>query len=229
MITLHQYPPAFGLPSLSPFCIKVEVFLKVAGLPYLVKHERNPARGPKGKMPFIVDGERTVADSSFIIEHLVEKYGLEALTVKDPAALAFQALIEESLYFILLYSRWIDADGYKVVRAAFAPLFPPLVGKPFLAHIRRNLTRQARAQGLGRHSQDEVYAQGVKQITALALQLADGRFFFEERFTTFDATAFAFLLTILNQPIASPLQECVIGHKNLCDYVIRLEELCSRS
>ena len=229
MITLHQYPPAFGLSSLSPFCIKVEVFLKMARLPYQVKQERNPARGPKGKMPFIVDENETVADSSFILEHLMQKYGLEHFAVSDPAALAFQTLIEEGLYFILLYSRWVDEDGYKVVQDSFVPLFPPLLGKPFLAHIRKNLTRQARAQGLGRHTKTQVYELGQKQIDALAQFLGERRFFFEERFTSFDASAFAFLLTILNQPIASPLQQRVLQHKNLCDYVIRLEELCSLS
>lgn len=209
--------------------MKVEVFLKMAGIPYRVKQERNPARGPKGKMPFIVDEKETIADSSFILEHLIQKYNLEHLSVSDPAALAFKALIEESLYFILLYSRWVDEDGYKVVRDSFVPLFPPLLGKPFLAHIRKNLIRQAHAQGLGRHTKAQVYELGQKHIDALALYLGEKSFFFEERFTSFDATAFAFLLTILNQPIASPLQQRVLQHKNLCDYVIRLEELCSLS
>ena len=229
MITLHQYPPAFGLPSLSPFCIKVEIFLKMTGLPYQVKQERNPARGPKGKMPFIVEDNETVADSSFIIDHLIRKHDLENLVVRDPTALAFQTLIEESLYFVLLYSRWVDEDGYKVVQESFVPLFPPLMGKPFLAHIRKNLRRQASAQGLGRHTKAQVYEIGQKHIDALAQYLGEKRFFFEERFTAFDATAFAFLLTILNQPIASPLQERVLHHKNLCHYVLRMEDLCSLS
>lgn len=227
MITLHQYPPAFNLSSLSPFCIKVEAFLKMAGLPYEVKEERNPARGPKGKMPFITDGAKTIADSSFILDHLMEKYDLSHLRVSAPEALAFKAMIEESLYFSLLYSRWIDPAGHKVIQDEFTPLFPMFIGKPFLKYIRRNLKHQALAQGLGRHSQEEVYRIGRQQIAALATYLGEKKFFFEERFTSFDATSFAFLLTILNQPIASPLQVEVLSHKNLCDYVLRLEELCS--
>lgn len=226
MITLHQYPQAFNLSSLSPFCIKVEFYLKVAKIPYQVQFERNPARGPKSKMPFIVDRGLTIADSSFILEHLMR----EELQITDPVAeaqaLAFKTMIEEGLYFILLYSRWIDSTGYKIIQNEFIPLFPPLIGRPFLSLIRRNLIRQARAQGLGRHSSDEVYALGKKQIAALATFLGDNKFFFQNKLTYFDATSFAFLNTILSQPIESPLKISLRSHSNLCAYVKRMEELC---
>lgn len=34
VITLYQPPPAWGLPSLSPFCTKVETYLRMVDLPY---------------------------------------------------------------------------------------------------------------------------------------------------------------------------------------------------
>jgi hypothetical protein len=33
LITLHQFAPAFGLPNASPFCMKLETYLRMAGLP----------------------------------------------------------------------------------------------------------------------------------------------------------------------------------------------------
>ena len=33
MIVLHQFGAAFGVPNPSPFCIKLECFLKMSGLP----------------------------------------------------------------------------------------------------------------------------------------------------------------------------------------------------
>ena len=33
MIKLFQFPPAFGLPNASPFCMKLETWLRMAGLP----------------------------------------------------------------------------------------------------------------------------------------------------------------------------------------------------
>lgn len=227
MITLHQYPPAFNLPSLSPFCIKVEFFLKVAKLPYQVKVERNPARGPKGKMPFIVKDSMTLADSSFIIDHLIKTHSLDHLEVKIERSqmIAFKALIEESLYFILLYSRWVDEKGFNKVLEEFIPLFPPFIGKPFLSYIKRNLTAQSIAQGLGRHSLEEVYEIGRRQIEALAEFLGDKEYFFENKITSFDATSYAFLSTIIKQPINSPLKFAVLERTNLCAYVTRLDAI----
>ncbi len=34
MITLYKFGSFFGLPNASPFCIKGEVLLKIAGLEY---------------------------------------------------------------------------------------------------------------------------------------------------------------------------------------------------
>ena len=225
MITLHQYPAAFGLSSLSPFCIKVEFFLRLAKLPYQLQDERNPARGPKGKMPFIKDHQQSITDSSFIIDYLIDKYSLQhlAVTQKKSEMIAFKSMIEDSLYFILLYSRWIDPQGYEAVVKEFTPLFPPFIGKPFLNYLRRSLTKQAHAQGLARHNRNEVYQMGTEQINALASLLGEEKYFFEGRMTAFDATAYAFLSTILKQPISSPLQKTVIGHQNLCEYVRRLD------
>ena len=51
MITLHQFPPAWGLPNASPFCMKVETYLRMCNLPYTTVNVLNPAKGPKGKLP----------------------------------------------------------------------------------------------------------------------------------------------------------------------------------
>ncbi|WPU63557.1 glutathione S-transferase family protein [Peredibacter starrii] len=227
MIVLHQYPPSFKLPSLSPFCIKVEFFLKLAKLPYKVHVERNPSRGPKGKMPFIEDG-KIIADSSYILDHLVKNYHLFHLEIQCPLqkaqSLAFKTMIEESLYFVLLYSRWIDPEGYIVIENEFVPLLPPLIGRPFLTYLKKNLTKQAYEQGMGRHTKDEVYEIGAKHLMALSLLLGEKEHFFEDKISVFDATAYSFLATILKQPIESPLKHELMRRSNLCHYVQRLDK-----
>ena len=54
MIELLQFHPAFGLMNASPFCMKVEVFLRLAGLPYRCA-DALPKRMPKGKLPTLRD------------------------------------------------------------------------------------------------------------------------------------------------------------------------------
>lgn len=225
MIILHQYPKAFGLSSLSPFCMKVEMFLQRAQLPYSLKVEVNPRRGPNGKMPFIEDGYKIIPDSSFIIDYLINEYNLQRLQIEDPKtrsyAEAVKSMVEEGLYFILLYSRWVDDDGYRVIEQNFKSLFPFYSGKICLRLIRRSLKHQAYAQGIGRLSKDEVYKIGVNQMKALGNILGSQEYFFEDRFTLYDCTIYSFLETIYQQRIESPVYYALMAEENLCRYLER--------
>jgi hypothetical protein len=69
MITLFGFGPAFGLPDPSPFVMKTEVRLKMAGLPY--RFERSgPQAAPKGKIPFMEENGLRIGDSTFIRAHI---------------------------------------------------------------------------------------------------------------------------------------------------------------
>lgn len=223
MITLHQYPGVWGLSSLSPFCIKVEVFLKLAKLPYEVKVELNPNKGPKGKMPFIRVENKTISDSTFIVNHLIERFELHHLKASDPASLSMKHMVEESLYFILLHSRWIEGDSFKHLQKDFIPLFPKYLGRPALQLIRYNLLKQSRAQGIGRHSQAEINQMASDMIHALSEHLGSQYYFSGEDPTALDATVYSFLVTILKQPFRTFLKEEVSEYTNLIEYVKRMD------
>ena len=76
MITLYSFGPAFGLPDPSPFVMKAEVLLKMAGLSY--RADTKGLRGaPKGKLPYIEDDGERIADSTFIRWHIEKKYGFD--------------------------------------------------------------------------------------------------------------------------------------------------------
>lgn len=75
MIRLHQFPPAYGLPNGSPFCMKVENYLRMTGIPYEVVDDFDLAKAPKGKLPYIEDAERVIADSALILDYLKAAYG----------------------------------------------------------------------------------------------------------------------------------------------------------
>ncbi len=53
MIKLYQFDPAFGLPNASPFCMKLETYLRMAQLPFEIEPATLQAfnKAPKGKMP----------------------------------------------------------------------------------------------------------------------------------------------------------------------------------
>jgi glutathione S-transferase len=76
MITLYAFGPAFGLPDPSPYVIKTEIQLKMAGLPYRRDLTGFPT-APKGKLPYIEDDGEVVPDSTFIRAHIERKYGVD--------------------------------------------------------------------------------------------------------------------------------------------------------
>jgi glutathione S-transferase len=77
MIHLHAFNPLWGLSDTSPFVTKVDVYLRLTNLPFKVVpfSMESFKAAPKGKLPYIVDEDETIADSSVIIDYLKQKYG----------------------------------------------------------------------------------------------------------------------------------------------------------
>lgn len=69
MIQLYQAPPVWGLPNMSPFCVKLETYLRMAKIEY-EKPKFDFSKAPKGKIPFVgIDG-KCIRDSGLIIQEL---------------------------------------------------------------------------------------------------------------------------------------------------------------
>jgi len=219
VIKLYQFPPVFGR-NISPFTLKLETWLKLAGLPYRVVAIRNPSQGPKGKLPFIEDEDRTfVADSSLIIEHLSRTRGIDLDAGLDPTrraqAVALQRLFEDHLYFIGVWSRWLDPEGWQSFGPAVFHGIPPPVRQLVAAFVRRRVRGELRAQGVGRHSQAELYAMGQADLAAIATLLGDQPFFCGERPSTIDAVAYGFLANLVLVPIETELKRSAEAFPNL--------------
>lgn len=230
MIKLYQFAPAFGLPNMSPFCMKVETYLRMAGLPYECPRGADVFKAPKGKLPYIEDvdhGGRIVADSSFIIEYLKATYG-DPLDVglnqrQRALGVVIQRTFEESLYWPVLYTRWIEDEGFaKTNAAAFSRLkFPMRQLIPPLA--RRALRKQLHAQGTGRHSREQICAIGCRDVMALAELLGDQSYFLGDAPSSIDATAYAFLANLLWAPFDNPIRVQAQKQRHLEQYCQRMK------
>ena len=87
-IKLFQFPRLFGIPNVSPFCCKLETWMRIARIPYEVVSTPDPRKGPKGKLPFIEDAGVRIADTSLIVDHLVRTRGVDPATPSPPPSLA---------------------------------------------------------------------------------------------------------------------------------------------
>lgn len=229
MIKLHQFRPAWGLTTASPFCQKLETYLRMAGIEHQVVVERDTRRAPKGKLPYIEEADgRLLGDSGFIITHLEACSGRPldaALTPEQRAqALALRRLLEDSLYWVVVHSRWIDPVGWKVAGPAFFGRLPAPLRLAVPPLVRRAVAASLNAQGLGRHAEDEIYEIGRDNLDALACLLGDGPYFFGAAPTSADAAAYGMVAHILRPPIESPLKIHLRKLGNLRDFCDRVRD-----
>ena len=200
----------------------------MADLPYEVVHAI-PPRAPKGQLPFIEDNGKRIADSQFIIEYLRHTYGdrVDAHLSPEERAVsnALQRLTENHLCWAFVFARFgkRDANWAENKRAVFGRL-PPVVRDLVAAFARRQMLKEMRGHGMGRHTEEEIYLLGRQDLDALSAYLGAKRWFMGQRPTTLDASAFGLLANILWVPIESPLKAHLISLKNLAAFCERVRD-----
>jgi len=226
MLILYGFGPAFGLPAASPFAIKADVQLKMAGIPYTYGAGGNPQDGPKGKIPYIEDDGERIGDSHFIRRHVEKKYGVDLdapLSGAERArAWAIERMLEEHLYWALVHERWMDDANFAKGPANFFNALPDAVRDTVRRETRERVRATLHSHGLGRHTRDEVLELAKRSLASLASELGDKPCLFGEELSGTDATAFAFATSVLTPWFAGPLRDAALAHGNLVAYSARL-------
>jgi len=228
MITLYSFGPAFGLPDSSPFVTKAELLLKMANLLYHTD-TAGLAKAPKGKLPYIDDDGVVVPDSTFIRWHLEKKYRIDFDLGLGPSqraiAWALGRMAEEQLYWVLLHDRWMIDANFRRGPARSFDRIPAAVRPLAAAMVRRKMRAALYAQGIGRHSPEEIAALGARSIDAIADFLGDKPFFMGVEPSGVDATMFAFICAALCPYFESRLRGTAERRDNLRRYVGRMTAL----
>ena len=228
MLQLYQFQAAWGLPNISPFCVKLETWLKMTGIQYQTLYENDTRKGPKGKIPFVVDDGEKIGDSTFIIEHLRRKHAVtldDDLTPTQRAvAHAIERMLHDSLYWVLIHCRWVDDAGYTAVREALFGSMPAPLRLIVPGMIRRGVIKSAHGQGIGRHSAAEVMQLGCEDLDTLATLLGEQDYLFGADPHTVDATAFGFLMSFVGPPIDNDIKAHIKGSPALLAYYNRMRE-----
>jgi len=233
MINLHGFGPNLGVMDASPFVVKADVFLKMSGLDYKnVSGLKNMKKAPKGKLPYISikgDNETTlIADSQVIIDYLMKKYELQLDTHLSEEQTAHAYLmtksLDENLYWCLLYCRWNLEETWPTVKAAFFRKMPIWLRVIVPSLYRRTVKKSLYAQGMGRHSYDEVTDIADKSFKALADVLGDKAYFFGDNPSSFDATVYAFLCQFITAKCPNKLNDKAQSYDNLVRFCHRIEK-----
>jgi glutathione S-transferase len=225
MITLYTFGPSGGLPDPSPFVMKAETLLKMAGLAYR-SDTTGFAKAPKSKLPYIDDDGIKVADSTFIRQHLEYKYGMDfdrGLSAEQKAiAWAYEKMAEDNLYWAIIDARWMDDDNFDKGPRTYFQSVPGPIRPLVIAMVRRQVRKSLHGQGTGRHARTEVVALANRSIDAIATYLGDKPFFMGAEPKGVDATMFSFVASALCPLFTTPIRDHAERHGNLRRYVGRM-------
>ncbi|XP_069091638.1 failed axon connections homolog [Pleurodeles waltl] len=195
-IILHQFSrPNTGVPSLSPFCLKIETYLRMADLPY--QNYFDGKLSPQGKMPWIEYNHERVSGTEFIIDFLEEKLGVNLNKNLNPhqkaVSRAVSKMVEEHFYWTLAYCQWVNNLHETQKMLSVVGPFSDLL-RWILCHLTKGIVkREMYGQGIGRFSEEEIYMLMEKDMRSLAGLLGDKKYIMGPKFSTLDATVFGHL------------------------------------
>lgn len=227
-IQLFGFGPMFGLSDGSPFVLKVETYLQLAKIPYRFQPGiSNLKKAPKGKLPYIIDGDKTVADSSVILDYLATNYrDLDAdLSAKERAlSHVIMKFMDEHIYWCGAYARWTTDKGWAIACPVLFGDLPKPLQLIVPSIIRRKIKKKILAQGLGLHDETTVTKIMDDGLSALSELLGDNTFFLgKPQPTTIDAVVYGFLLAFSTPDMQASYDAIWRRYANLPRYIKSIE------
>jgi len=226
-LTLDQYPsvPHLNLLNVSPFCLKVEVYLRLRGFDFQTRTFFNPWRSRTGRFPRLWVQEKEVTDSFQILQLLEGKFPSGALDRSLDAqqlrqSFLLQRIFDLDFYRILLFHRWIDETGFSSLQKHFMPLFPKGTGRVALPILRTAIRSEARELGILDWSQAEIFRHGREILNHVANAFSSEPFLFGKKPCTVDCVAYSFLSSLEKVPAqSSEFYDALLGQERLLRFL----------
>ncbi|CAJ0572560.1 unnamed protein product, partial [Mesorhabditis spiculigera] len=206
VVYLFQFPRIKELPNISPFCLKVESFLRLHGIKHEVK-ETNKVRTRQGLLPMIELNGRQIEDSGAIISHLRKHFNIQDYSDEKEAAQG-RAIAKACDYytFNVTYKYKLLDNPKKMVAVILAAVkgsgFVKSIASVFLT---KNLSGKAKNRigssiGIwpdGTH--EEMLREDLRMYESLLKNFA-GHNFFGDKITEADLTVWSHLAILLYLP-----------------------------
>lgn len=225
MLELHVFGPAFGQPDPSPFCMKGIILMEMSGLPHR-RVRGNLQKAPKGKLPVLRDGDKTIPDTTFIRMYLERNYGVDfdkGLSAEQRGtAWAVEKMLEDQVYWLVVQERWTNPANFDRGPRRFFDAVPAPLRPLVIAMIKRRISRNLHGHGIGRHSDAERLELGRRALGAVAGILGGKPYLTGPDLSGADATLGAFMIAGLCDVFDSPIRSALQEHANLVAYAGRM-------
>ena len=222
----------FALLDVGPFAHKLEAWLRLAALPYR-KRLGDIRKAPRGKLPYVELAGQVLGDSQDVIDRLARE-GLADLdgwlsTRQRAISTALRSMLEEDLYFIMLYMRWVPDSAWN----EYAPVLRELIAragapKPIAGLIarfaRRGVLGSLHGQGTSRRSPQQLIERAETRLDAL-VELAEpnAAWLLGDRPCTLDAVAHAFIAGMRWPRVPTPLAGLIEARPTLLEWFARAD------
>ncbi|XP_021364187.1 failed axon connections-like isoform X1 [Mizuhopecten yessoensis] len=229
VVYLHVFPRenAKCLPNFSPYAMKLEMWLRLNDIPYVVIDHSGFSR--KRQNPFILFNEEEIPDTNFIIEMLSAYFNKEiypdASSELRAVGRSFLKMVEENTAWTIYWYRYVHhlPEYMKYVKFHDDEEMNEKAGKDLGKYVKD----RAWSHGIGRHSNEEIYKIGCDDVRAISTFLGPKIYFLGNTPTLVDCTLFAVLTQITCVPLDFPMMKVIREEcPNLLDYIERLKVKC---
>jgi len=239
VVYLYQYNRTHQIPSISPFCLKVESWLKLHGIKYENVDHKIKLRSKRGMLPFVELNGEEISDSNHIIETLSKKFEKNMpadLTAEQKQVQhAMMTMVENHFNWAMVQWKSRDIDsilkGYKMdLSAAIGSKLPASLLNFYFKHtfLRKGL-KKVKAQGFGASSNEEMEQMGKDDMKVCSDMLGDKEFMFGDEPSLLDLTVYSHMAPVLFIDKEFP---CVLRDfmesdcQNLAGLVNRMKDRC---
>lgn len=218
----------------SPFCGKLLLYLKLREIPFEKRTDKFP--GPREQLPYIELNGEIICDSDNIIQILDQHFppkkeekmiAISPSPMQSAIATSIQRIIEDSLYFRLVYFRWATKEGWSDIRIRFFKHMPIFIRWFIRIVARRSVKDRIYRQGTLRLSPEEIQNHVERDINALATFLGNQSFFFGTKQPTLvDIMVYATIHMFDSIYENCPLEVEMKKHENLIQFCDRMKLIC---
>jgi len=211
-VYLYQFPRAPTVPNLSPFCLKVETWLRANKIPYEVV-ESFRLRSKNGLMPFVELNGRQIADSQLIIFELEKHFRVTEQSKISPEragiARAIDRMIEGSTFYTLIYTK-VYKNTAKFVQANITGgPFPSFLRTLFSLVFKKMVKGRLNSQGYGKFDEADVQEVLRRDLEAINDVLGDKKYIGGDNPCIADFTIFGHLATCEFIPMEQPVKDLI--------------------
>jgi glutathione S-transferase len=223
-----------GVESFSPFCAKVRMALKAAGLPFTSRRASHPAAfralNPTGQVPvLLVDGD-AVSDSTRILSRIEQlapgrlDRGLDARGRAE--SLLWEEMADTVLNGFLVASRWDDDANWPAVEQAYFGAMPAPLRWIVPRMARRKVRATLNARDVTRQGNHVLWSRFEQTLDALDDRAPASGQWLGADLSRADIAIGAQLLSLLT-PLTPWQAERVRARGRLASYLERTGRACA--